>query len=626
MDALAPGRGPDVRFPRDHAKIASPGAPSSRHPPDARGRAHKKTIDTHSTSWYSCQQGGSRSTRLISAQAFLRGVDSAQAFLRGVDSAQAFLRGVDSAQAHLRGVDSAQAHLRASIAEQWSPRRFEELPTTRSFMFTQKDLDKLRHELTGPLLQPGSTGYAAATTIDNGRIRLQPGVVVLAATTRDVVCALRFAKEHDAKFTVRSGGHSAAGYCLNEGGVVLDMTGMRGKTFNARNGTLHAQIGNTWSDLYVYLTNTGTGLIPVGGGCPTVGIPGFMLGGGVSFVSRSYGLSVDNLISIDIVTPDGEVRRLSAASSSKEDLDLFWACRGGCGGNFGVVIAFEIQLHKPHTDKMLVGQIRYPIEIAEELLGFYNEWIQKAPRELAVYGYMGNAVNPAQPQQGFKSIGLTPIFNGDTAQGMDLIAPILRFKNISISLYEMTLPDFELMNGSVTLVKGRQAYIRSAFLRPEGFNPQVAKILPDFMRRAPSADSLMVWSHCGGKIGDVPRDETAFWHREAPFLWELKAIWKNDYEMVDNVDWAYAFGDALEDHMSGAYANYIDPLLHDWQTKYYGDNYAKLCEVKKQCDPTNFFRFQQSIGSDFQPSTNQPLDLSPLFRTYADQPRMGARA
>lgn len=482
-------------------------------------------------------------------------------------------------------------------------------------MFTRKDIDHLRQGLTGTVLQAGSPGYTEAITIDNGRIRLEPGIVVLAGSVADVARTLRFAQEHKARFTVRSGGHSAAGYCLNQGGVVLDMTAMKGKVFDRDRRTLRAEIGNTWSDLYIYLTNTGTGLIPVGGGCPTVGIPGFMLGGGVSFVSRSYGLSVDNLISIDIVTPDGELRRISADSHSKEERDLFWACRGGGGGNFGIAVAFEIRVHKPNTDKMLVGQIRYPIEIAEELLGFYNEWIQGAPDELAVYGYMGPTVNPAQSSQVLKSVGLTPIFNGDTARGMELIAPILKFKNISISLYEMTLPDFELMNGSVTLVKGRQGYIRSAFFPERGYVPEVCHAMADFMRKAPSANSLMVWSHCGGKVRDVRPEETAYAHRDAQFLWEVKAIWTNDYEMIDNVDWAYAFGDALEPYMTGAYVNYIDPLLPDWQKKYYGENYGRLVKIKKHWDEANFFRFQQSIGSDFQPSAERPLDLSPLFRT-----------
>jgi hypothetical protein len=240
---------------------------------------------------------------------------------------------------------------------------------------------------------------------------------------------------------------------------------------------------------------------------------------------------------------------------------------------------------------------------------------------------MGNAIDPANGKPNLKSIGLTPIFNGDTAQGMELIAPILKFRNISISLYDMTLPDFELMNGSVTLVKGRQAYIRSAFLPPRGFNADVARIMPDFMRRAPSPDSLMVWSHCGGKIRQVRPEQTAYWHRDAQFLWEVKAIWSDDFAAVDNVNWAHEFGEALEPHMSGAYANYIDPLLPDWQKKYYGDNYARLCTAKKHWDPQDFFRFQQSIGSSFEPSAAKPLDLSPLFQTYAptpDQPSAGA--
>jgi hypothetical protein len=172
---------------------------------------------------------------------------------------------------------------------------------------------------------------------------------------------------------------------------------MTAKRLDLERQVVWTQTGNRWRDLYLFLQATNTGLIPIGGGCPTVGIPGFMLGGGISFVSRSYGLSVDNLLSIDLITPDGKLRRISADSKSKEDKDLWWACRGGGGGNFGIAVAFEIRVHKPNTPTMLVGQIRYPIEYANEVLGFYNDWIEKAPDSLAVYGFMGKVALPAHP-------------------------------------------------------------------------------------------------------------------------------------------------------------------------------------------------------------------------------------
>ncbi|MFP5236440.1 MAG: FAD-binding oxidoreductase [Acidobacteriota bacterium] len=477
------------------------------------------------------------------------------------------------------------------------------------------ELEKLRSQLTGRLLQAGDPGYDQSLVIDNGRIDLRPGAVVKCANVQDVIAAYKFAVSKKVPFTVRGGGHSAAGYCLNQGGLVIDLSNMNAKRLDADRQVCWAQTGNRWRDIYIYLQNTNTGFIPIGGGCPTVGIPGFMLGGGLSFVSRSYGLSVDNLVSIDIVTPDGELRTISADSKSKEEQDLWWACRGGGGGNFGIAVAFELRVHRPPTPKMLVGQIRYPAEAAQDVYGFYNEWIETVPDRLAVYGFMGKVPLPAHPDLFVNSIGLTPIFNGDPREGMDLIAPILKFPNIFINLYEMTLPDFEIFNGLLTNVGGNQAYIRSGFMPPKAFTPQAISTLIDAMSSAPSERSLLVWTHMGGKIEQVPPEGTSFWHRKARFLWEVKAIWANQDAMLQNVDWGYALGEAMRPHDVGAYVNYIDPLLADWPQQFYGGNYDRLVRIKKQWDPTSNFNFQQAIGSPFEPT---PGNYAPLFRTFAD--------
>lgn len=481
-------------------------------------------------------------------------------------------------------------------------------------MVAQKYIDALRQELGGTLLQAGNQGYDRAITIDNGRIQLQPGFVVLVSSAADVALALGFARKHNLRFTVRGGGHSAAGYCLNQGGMVIDVSNLKARSLDARRGILRAQTGNTWRELYQYLQQSGTGYIPVGGGCPTVGIPGFMFGGGISFVSRSYGLSIDSLIAIDIVTPDGELRRLSEDAPTQDERDLFWACRGGGGGNFGVAVAFEMRVHKPNAPTMLTGYIYYPLDAAQEVLGFYNEWIEGAPDALAVYGYLGNIPNPVYADQSQKTLGLTVIWNGENRQGMNLIAPLLRFPTLSVQLYDLSLPDFEELNGGVTLVDRRQAYIRSGTMAPGSMTPAVGAIFQEYMNSAPSSGSLLIWDHCGGQVSAVSATDTAYWHRGARFVYELKAIWKTDDLMQQNVDWAVRFGDALAPHTTGAYVNYIDPLLSDWQQKYYGGNYARLVEVKRRWDPDGRFQFQQCIGSSFEPT---PGDASPLFQTFA---------
>jgi hypothetical protein len=264
---------------------------------------------------------------------------------------------------------------------------------------------------------------------------------------------------------------------------------------------------------------------------------------------------------------------------------------------------------------MLVGQIRYPMESAQEVLGFYNEWIETVPDELAVYGFMGKASLPAHPDQQVNAIGLTPIFNGDARKGMTLIEPILKFKNIYINLYNMTLPDFEIFNGLTTVIAGRSGYLRSGYIAPKAMTPAAVEVLTNAMSSAPSPYSLLVWTHSGGKVSTVSRTDTAYWHREARFLYEVKAIWDAADELVQNVNWGYKLGQDMAPHTTGAYVNYIDPLLGDWQHQYYGGNYDRLCRIKEKWDPHRRFDFQQAVGSPFAPKTDFPPDLSPLFRT-----------
>jgi hypothetical protein len=482
-----------------------------------------------------------------------------------------------------------------------------------------KAINELIKELSGYVLQPGDPNYESVIRIDNGRIQLRPMVIVQSIVVEDVVLGLKFAVKHHLPFNIKGGGHSAAGYCLNDNGVVIDLKYLNKMSFDAKRQSVTAQMGVIWSDVYQFMVDTGTGLIPVGGGCPTVAPPGFMQGGGYSFVSRSYGMSIDSLLAIQIVTPDGKLRRIDRESNSKEDQDLFWAFSGGGGGNFGIIVEMEMRVHKPYSKLMLVGQIRYPLEQTEEVLGYYNEWVENIPDAMSCYGFMGNQPDALDSSKNVKVLGLTPVFNGECAEGIELLKGLLKLKPINADLRNMTLPDWEFYNGYTTLVKNRSAYMRSLILQKGGMNNNVAKVITEYMNMAPSAASFAVWTLGGGAISQKAPGESAYVHREARFIPEVKSIWDADKpgDAYSNVEWAYEFFEAMRvaGDATGAYVNYIDPLLHNWADMYYGENYERLKKIKKDIDPDNLFSFQQSIGSPFNPPKPPLTDLSPLNRT-----------
>ena len=480
-------------------------------------------------------------------------------------------------------------------------------------------ISELTRSLSGYVLQPGDPDYEAAIQIDNGRIQFRPRLIIFPAVVEDVQLGLKFAVKENLPLAIKGGGHSAAGYCLNVGGVVIAMKNLNKISFNPHDETVTMEMGVIWYDVYKYMQNTGTGLVPVGGGCPTVAPPGFMLGGGFSFVSRSFGMSIDNLVSLKIVTPDGNLRHIGVHSKDKEDIDLFWACRGGGGNNFGIVTEMQIRVRKPNTPTMLVGQIRYPLAATEEVLGYYNEWVEKIPNTLAVYGYIGNQKDLIDKTTNVKVLGLTPVFNGDGAEGIDLLQGLLKLKPINADLYNMTLPNWEFFNGNTTKVAGRASYIRSTVLPPRGMNDKVAKVIVNAINDAPSPESFAVWTLTGGAISDVAPDATAYVHRNCRFVPEIKSIWdlQKPGDTMANVQWAYTFFEemARAGGATGAYVNYIDPLQHDWARQYYGANYERLVSIKKNVDPDNYFNFQQGIGSPFNPPPPPLTDISPLNRT-----------
>jgi hypothetical protein len=482
------------------------------------------------------------------------------------------------------------------------------------FEGAKRDLSKI---VSGKVMGVGDPGFQTAITIDNGRINRSPFLVVTPLSTKDIANTVKYCRTHSIRLTTKSGGHSAAGYCLNSDGIVLDMSQMN--SIQPRNGgeSLSVGTGTRWIQLYNYVEQNLRDRIVVGGGCAGVGVGGFILGGGYSFISRSYGMGCDNVKAMEFVSADGEIFKLDENLTNTNERDLYWALRGAGGGNFGIVSNVELKSHRRRTTAMIMGSITFPIERASEVLHFYNTWMTTLPHEMAAYGMIRRMPDPTHGGEPRLAVVFTPIYNGHTSEGTALLKPLIDMSPLNVELYTMTLPQWESFMGTGTAIHGRSAYMRSAVMAPKSLNDEVIAILVKHMNEAPNKDSFVVWTQGGGKIRDLKDNSNCYPHRDAEIIIELKSIWESNepQKRQANVEWAVKFIDELEAHAQGAYANYIDPLLENWQQKYYRGSYKRLVEIKSHWDANGFFNFQQGIGSNFSPNRTRPLDMSPLDKT-----------
>ena len=486
----------------------------------------------------------------------------------------------------------------------------------------------LQQSISGRVADAFDPEYREAVKIDNGRVLHEPAMVAVPDSVSDVQRIIEICAKKELRLTTKAGGHSAAGYCLNTGGVVMDLRRLNSISLDRVSGVLRAGLGCRWQQVYDYLQTGRTGRIPVGGGCPGVGLAGFLLGGGFSFVSRSYGLGCDNIKSLSLVTADSKLHVLTPNGSAGKD--LFWACCGGGGGNFGVAIEVEIQTQLPKDETMLMGEITFPLYRLAELLEFYNTWSQQLPPEMAVYGRIAMVSDARFGGERSWSLLFTPVFNGQFEAGVKLLAPLIVQNPVRVDLHRMMIYEWEHYIGTRTTVAGRSAYMRSLVVPTGGLNANAARVLMKYFALCPSPETFMVWTQVGGEIAERKPEITAFAHRDAAFVPELKAIWETSKpeDIRKNVEWAFDFYEELADATgaTGAYVNYIDPLLSDWKAKYYGANAARLAKLKEKHDPKGLFSFQQSVDSTFEPvihrgpklppARSKPLDLSPLRTTF----------
>lgn len=445
--------------------------------------------------------------------------------------------------------------------------------------------------LRGPVLAPGDVGYDEARRIWNGLIDRRPALIVQCTGAADVVDAVNFAREHDLVLSVKGGGHNVAGNAVNDGGLVIDLSQMRGVHVDPATQTVRAEGGATWGD--ADRETQLFGLAVPGGVVSTTGIAGLTLHGGVGHLRRKYGMSIDNLLSVDIVTADGVLRR----ASSSENEELFWAVRGA-GSNFGVVTSFEFQAH-PVGPMVMVAAVFYSFDQVRELLPAWRDYVESAPDELSSVALCWSVPphEPFPPEHHGKAVFVVAgAYAGPLEDGEPVVQPL---RELGVPLIDLSgpWPWLGLQSGFDALYpKGGLYYWKSRALAE--LSDAAIDDIADFAARRPSPlTDIVVWHH-GGAMSRVGETETAYGGRDATFLVTGEASWDDPIKTDDAIAWGREFWGAMERHSTGGlYLNFagLGEEKEALVKAGYGANYERLAALKAQYDPTNLFRMNLNI-------------------------------
>ena len=451
--------------------------------------------------------------------------------------------------------------------------------------------EPLRGRIRGAVIEPADAEYESARKVYNGMIDKRPAAIARCADAADVATAVRFAIEYDIAFSVRGGGHNVAGTALVEDGLVVDLSAMRRVRIDPERTSVHVQGGATWAD--VDAVTTPLGLAVPGGVVSETGVAGLALSGGVSHQRRRDGMTVDNLVSAEVVLADG--RRVRA--SAHEHADLFWALRGG-GGNFGVVTAFELRMH-PLGPEVFALNVAYPIEDAERVLAGWRDAVADAPDELSTAGLIWSLPDVdelPEPLRGAPYVGVAGMWAGDPAEG-ERVTRALR--ELAEPLLDMSgvLPYADLQTSlDPFFPAGVRRYWKALYL--DGFSVDAIATTANSSDRRPSNDTLVIVRHCGGAMSRVGAEQTAFGDRSSEWMLSIDSTWHSPADDATNVAYTRAFWDAAAPFSNGqSYFNFPG-LFEDGEAAVrasYGANHERLTRVKAAYDPDNRFRHTQNI-------------------------------
>ena len=454
-------------------------------------------------------------------------------------------------------------------------------------------------QLTGRVVRPGDPAYDNARKAYNARFDIFPKVIVFAQCVDDVVNAVKWARDHGVCPSMRSGRHSYEAFSLVQEGIVIDVSALCEVDVNlepdGKRGWAKVGAGIQLYPLYERLWQDRV-TVP-GGSCPTVGIAGLTLGGGLGLLGRSRGLTCDKLLGLDLVDAQGQVLCANAGQHN----DLYWASRGGGGGNFGVVTSFTFQVEA--IDRVAVYNLTWPWETLTDVTEVWQNWAPSTDRRLFSILKLNSASTGI-----ISSIGQ---FEGSAGELCDLLQPLLQVGQPKIELHEVPYIDAVRFFAGIdplrlylkvhhdptpnTRFKNTSAYAKVPI------SAAGIAVIHHFLSSTPNERSLLQLDSLGGAIADVPAEATAFFHRAGNlFSLQYQAYWNDDNEGPANLTWVEDFRRALLPYVSnGAYRNYCDVDIQDWPQAYYGANFKRLVAVKKRYDPDNIFSYAQSIPPTF---------------------------
>jgi hypothetical protein len=442
---------------------------------------------------------------------------------------------------------------------------------------------KLKASLRGELLRPGDATYDEIRRVWNGMIDHRPALIARCAGTADVIETVTVARDYDLLVSVRGGGHNIAGKAVCTGGLMIDLSRMRGVAVDPLDRTARVEGGATLGELDA--ATQASGLATTAGVVTHTGVAGLTLGGGVGRLARKYGLACDNLLSVDLVTADGQVVRTSATENS----DLFWGVRGA-GANFGVATSFEFQLH-PVGPGVLGGVLVHPLEKAGAALKFYYEYSHSAPDELSADAFFLTLPD------GDPVLAISVCYIGPIEQGERVLEPVRRFgPPLADEVGPVAYTELQAA-GDAFFPVGLHYYWKSHFLKEIAADAIEATV--SHFASAPSPRSIIAFQQFGGAVGRVAHAETAFRHRDVQYDNFAASIWTDPRESGMQQRWVREWWDMMGPFSMGA--EYVNNLGEEGEERVraaYGDNYDRLVALKNKYDNTNFFR----LNANIQPS------------------------
>jgi len=442
-------------------------------------------------------------------------------------------------------------------------------------------LNDLATRFSGELLQPLDAGYEDARRVHNGLIDKRPFLIARCRNPADVADAVRLAREYNLEVAIKGGGHNAAGRATIDGGVMIDLSLMKGIYVDSEAHTARVQGGGTWRE---YNRETQLhGLASTGGVISTTGVGGLTLGGGLGWLQSKYGLAIDNLRSVQLVLADGRV----VTASANENADLFWAVRGA-GANFGVAMSLEFDVH--HVGPTITGGLLlHPVARARDVLRFFRDATSSLPDELTIFAGLLHGPD------GTPLAGLIPSHCGDPAHAGASLEPLKRFgppvvDNVGPMPYTAIN---QMLDGGFP--RGALNYWKSSFL--SALSDEAIDTIVDCYSRVPSPMAALILEHAHGAMTRIGVSDTAFPHRRTGYNLLFLTQWTNASDTDRCIAWTRESYAAMQPFVaSGRYVNYLDDdESGDPVAQAYGPNYTRLRQLKAKYDPTNFFHMNQNI-------------------------------